>query len=260
MTEIDSPAAAKDQPDAKRPRGFRPTARRRNRLAAGLALGAVAIGGNVLIYSSLNASTPVVQAVRDIPAGEQISADMLRTVDVDVDASVNVVPGDHLDLVVGQYAKVRVVSGSLVVEAALQPTPLLEPGNAVVALEVNSAELPIGLRERVPVQLVVPNETTTNIASVADGADANEAALSIDGRVVGLPTMTESGLGTQSLSVEVAASDAATVAAADDVRVVLMVPEADPAVEPDAAVPQQSESESDQASADQSSAGQGDGE
>jgi hypothetical protein len=47
--------------------------------------------------------------------------------------------------------------------------------------------------------------------------------------VVGLPTDTSSALGLQSLSVEVVTTDAATVAAADDVRVVLVEPSEDPA-------------------------------
>ncbi len=52
--------------------------------------------------------------------------------------------------------------------------------------------------------------------------------VSIPGRVVGLPADTSSALGLQSLSVEVAADDAATVAAADDVRVVLVEPSRGP--------------------------------
>jgi hypothetical protein len=90
-----------------------------------------------------------------------------------------------------------------------------------VAIRIADGSLPIGLRERVPVQLVVP-------AAQADGAGTT----SISGRVVGLPSDTSSALGMQSLSVEVAAADAAIVAAADDVRVVLLEPSADPAADP----------------------------
>jgi hypothetical protein len=197
-------------------------ARRRNRIAAGVALAAIAIGGNLYVYSALDASEPVVQAVRDVPAGELITADMLRTVDVDVDSTVNVITGDRIDSLVGSYAKVRLVAGSLVTVEALQPTPLVSAGTSVVAIQVADGSLPIGLRERVPVLLVVPG----------DGSDAGAGAVSVAGRVVGLPTDTSSALGLQSLSVEVAAADAATIAAADDVRVVLVEPSEDPAVAP----------------------------
>jgi hypothetical protein len=199
--------------------GFQPSARRRNRIAAGVALAAIAIGGNLFVYSALDESKPAVQAVRDVPAGEQITADMLRTVDVDVDSTVNVIAGDRLDSLVGSYAKVRLVAGSLVTAEALQPTPLVTAGTSVVAIQVADGSLPIGLRERVPVLLVVPG----------DGSATGAGVVSISGRVVGLPTETSSALGLLSLSVEVAAADAATIAAAEGVRVVLVEPSEDPA-------------------------------
>lgn len=200
-------------------RGFQPSARRRSRIAAGVALAAIAIGGNLWVYSNLDSAEPVVQAVRDIPAGEQITGDMLRTVDVDADSSVNVIAGDRLDSLIGTYAKVRLIAGSLLTAASLQATPLVSPGTSVVAIQVADGSLPIGLRERVAVLLVVP----------AEGGADTDGIVSVPGRVVGLPIETSSALGLQSLSVEVAASDAATIAAADDVRVVLVEPSTDPA-------------------------------
>jgi hypothetical protein len=47
------------------------------------------------------------------------------------------------------------------------------------------------------------------------------------GRVVGLPTALSTSTGTRSLSVEVSEQSAATVAASDDVRVVLIQPGTD---------------------------------
>ncbi len=198
-------------------RGFRPASRRRSRIAAGVALAAIAVGGNVLVYASLDSKEPVVQAVRDIPAGEQLTNDMFRTVEIDADSTVNLIDGDLLPSLVGNYAKVRLVAGSLVTPESIQASPLVTPGNSVVAIQVADGSLPIGLRERVPVVLVVP----------ADRAGDDADSTSIPGQVVGLPTNTSSALGLLSLSVEVAAGDAATVAAADDVRVVLVEPSLD---------------------------------
>lgn len=203
-------------------RGFTPNARRRNRIAAGVLLGALAIGGNALVYSSLDTKEPVVQAVVDIPAGTQITADLLGTVDVDADPTVNLVDGDDLATLVGQYAKVRLVAGSIVTADSFQSRPLVALGSAVVAVQVPEGTLPIGVRERVPVQLVI----ATQRGSVEPGTP-----IAIDGRVVGLPTATDSALGVESVSVEVAAADAPTLAAADDVRVVLLDPASDQAVE-----------------------------
>jgi hypothetical protein len=201
-----------------------PLTRHRRRIAVGVALAAVAIGGNVYVYSSLDASEPVIQTVRDVPAGEQITSDMLRTVDVDADPTVNVIAGERLDSLVGSYAKVRLVAGSLVTAEALQATPLVSPGSSVIAIQVTDGSLPLGLRERVPVLLVVPRTSA--------GAGADGVVATVSGRVVGLPADTSSALGLQSLSVEVAATDAATIAAADDVRVVLVEPSSDPATAP----------------------------
>jgi hypothetical protein len=194
-------------------RGFQPASRRRNRIALGVLLAAIAIGGNVYVYAGLDARQPVVQVVRDVPAGEQITPDMLRTVDVDADSTVNLVPGSRLESLIGNYAKVRLVSGSLVTGEAIQAEPLVAPGSAVVAIQVPDGTLPVGLRERVPVVLVVPG---------GPGAQGATEPVTIDGQVVGLPTPTDSALGIQSLSVEVARGDAAIVAASDDVRVVLV--------------------------------------
>ncbi len=199
--------------------GFRPSARRRNRIAAGAALGALAIGGNVLAYARLAGDqAEVVQAVDDILAGEQITADQLRVVDGDFDESVNAIDGGRLDLVVGQYAKVRIVSGSLLVEQSLQPDPLVSPGRSVLAIPVPAGELPIGLRERSPIELVIPPPS---------GSDA--APTVVPGRLVGIPTDAGDALGARSVTVEVDAGEASTVASAEEVRVVLVQPTADPA-------------------------------
>ncbi len=209
-----------DPRTTKAPLRFRPSARRRNRIALGVVLGAIAIGGNIVAYTSLDDSEPVVQAVRDIPAGELIRPDHLRVVDLEVDDAVNVIPGDRVDSLVGSYAKVRIVSGSLVVGQSIQPTPLVEPGRSVVAVVVPPAELPAGLRERVPVHVVLPPRS-----------DGDEIVV-VEARTVGLPADVGDTLGARSVSLEVDVVDAPLVASADDVRLVLVEPIADPAASP----------------------------
>lgn len=193
-------------------RGFRPSSRRRTRMAIGAVLVAVAVGGNLLLYTGLDQRTAVLQVVRDVPAGVQLVADDLRTVEVATDPSVRTMGADALGAVVGSYAKVRIVSGSLVVAEAVQPDPLVSPGAAVVAVQVPDGALPIGLRERSRVHLVVPPPRN------AEGEPPRVVA----GLAVGLPSSPQSVTGRISLSVEVAESDAAAVAASDDVRVVLV--------------------------------------
>lgn len=198
---------------------FRPASRRRTRLAAGAALAALAIGGNLLLYSGMDQRTAVLQVVRDVPAGAQVVADDLREVEVAADATVRTVTADRADSVIGSYARVRMVSGSLVVVESTQSAPLVSPGSAIVAIQVPDGALPIGLRERSHVNLVLPPTRTV---------DAGEPAV-VSGRVVGLPSSPQSVSGRVSLSVEVAVDVAPMVVANDDVRVVLLEPGVDAA-------------------------------
>jgi len=194
-------------------RGFRPNARRRNRIAAGVALGAIAIGGNVLVYSSLDDTTTAVQAIDNIPAGTRVTADMFRTVDVDVDSSVPTVSADELPTLIGQYARVRIVSGQLVVGLAFQPAPVVDAGKAVVAIEVDADLMPSNVRDRSTLQLVV--------------IGADDIPVTVPARSMEVPVESVSGTGTVSLSVEVDLAQAPVVASAEIVRVVLLPPSAD---------------------------------
>jgi hypothetical protein len=171
----------------------------------------------LFVFSSADRRVPVLQAVRDVPAGAQLTAADLRAVELSVDPSLAVVHAVDIGSVIGQYSKVRIVSGGLVSASMLQPGPLVAPGSAVVAVMVPSGELPIGLRERSHVQLVMPVQ-----------GDA-VAPAPVAGRVVGLPLAPDATTGQLSVSVEVSAIDAVTVASAKTVRLVLLDPGIDPA-------------------------------
>ena len=170
------------------------------------------------VFASADKRMPVLQVVRDVPAGTQLAVSDLRIIEVSVDSSLAVVPSSEMVAIVGQYAKVRIVAGSLVASPMLQGEPLVAPGAAIVAVSVPSGELPIGLRERSRVLLVFPR------SSAADAAPQP-----VEGRVVGLPQATDTVTGRQSLSIEVAVADAAVLAAAPEVRVVLLNPGIDAA-------------------------------
>lgn len=203
------------QPESK---GFRPGSRRRARIAGGAALAAAAIAGNVLVYASLDDRTEVVQVVTDIRAGELVTVDHIRIVEVDVDPTVPVVLADDLARVVNQYARVHIASGALLAPVLVQSTPLVGPGSAIVAIELRPTLVPDGLRERSLVELIVRSDDR----DVAD--DYRTTA-----RVVTRPAEVEGVSGVVSMSVEVASADAAAVAAGDDLRIILLEPGIDPA-------------------------------
>ena len=205
-------------------RGFRPAARSRARIAIGVLVSLAAIGAILLIFATLDKRVAVLQLTRDVPAGEQITADDLRVIELSVDSSLEVVDAADRAVVIGRYAKVRMVAGTLLAAPSLQSTPLVSPGSSVVAITVAAGELPVGLRERSQLQLVFP---------LADSAAADAvAAAPVLARAVGLPTSPDSVTGSLSLSVEVAAAAAQRVAAAKQVRVVLLEPGTDPAGQP----------------------------
>ncbi len=195
-------------------RGFRPTSRRRARVALGVALSAAAIGGNVLIYSSINHSTEVVQLVSNVRAGHQITGADLRIVEVDLDPTVPSVAAEGLESLVGQYARTYLPAGSLVIPQIVQLTPLVSPGSGVVAIVAAGGGLPSGLIERSRVQLVY---------------GAGETLVVVEGRVVARGAGVDD-LANDGITVEVPVAAAASLAAANDVRVVLLEADVDPAL------------------------------
>ena len=209
MTVIDRPPVTDDRPEAH---GFRPASRRRARIAAGVAIAAVAVAGNVAIYVSLDDSTEVVQFVDNVAAGELIGSDDVRTVEVGGDvATANLVPADQLGSIVNQYARTFIPSGSLASPYVVQSQPLVSPGTAVVAVTPADDLVPRGLTERSHVQLVLDGDPPTLV----------------EARVVAVHR--DDGGRASSLSVEVAEADAPTVAAAGELHVVLLDPGSDPA-------------------------------
>ena len=185
------------------------SSRARGRLALGALIVAIGVLINLAIYRSVDDKSPVLQLNRDVPAGQQISADDFRTVEIGADGAFRSVPSSDLNAVVGSYAKVRLIAGTLLAHEALQAGPLVAPGASVVAVTVPAGEGPIGLRERSRVSVVI-------VAS-------DRTSASVNGTVVGLPSQAGSS-GQVSVSIELAAGDAGAVAAAEKVRLVLLDP------------------------------------
>ena len=201
--------------------GFRPSSRSRARIAVGSLLSLVAVGVVLLVFSTADRRVAVLQVVRDLPAGARLGAADVRSIELSADPSLAVVKATDIATVIGQYTKVRIVTGGLLASGLLQAGSLVAPGSAVVAVTIPAGELPAGLRERSQVEIVIP---------AASGAALPDAVL---GRVVGLPESPDSVTGQLSVSFEVAALDAVVVASATRVRVVLL----DPGVDPSGATP-----------------------
>jgi len=236
---------------------FRPVARRRSRVAIGVALVAVAVAGNVVIYSEAAATTTVAQLIRDVPAGETVDVDDIRWIDLGlVEPTVRVVEPATWPSLQGTYAKTRLVSGSLLVADSLQSRPLLTPGTAIVAITVDRGLLPAGLREQSLVEVVLaldappwsstpggslgssvwPESSTVDgqrsvlMTPAPSSAPASEGLLRgayvdiVQARVVSLPIEVGPAGGRLSVSIEVADEVAHLVVTHDDPRIVLVAP------------------------------------
>jgi hypothetical protein len=189
-------------------------------MAVGTLLALAAIGVVLLVFSTTDKRVAVLQVVHDVPAGSQLSAIDVRAIELSTDPSLAVIKASDLPLIVGRYAKVRIVSGGLLSTDQLQNRPLVGPGSAVVAVSVPQGEMPMGLRERSQVQVVIP------------ATGDNSMVGSVVARVVGLPSEPDATTGQLSVSLEVAVDDAVVVASAGSVRLVLLDPGVDPASTP----------------------------
>ena len=197
---------------------FRPTGRARARLVGGILVVLLGVLVSVGVYWRVNRKVAVLQLARDVPAGEQVTVDDLTQVRVSVDGPFAAIPAGESSSVVGQWAKTRLIAGSLLTRAAVQTSSLVAAGHAVVAVRIPVGELPAGLREQSRVQLVITGPAAASTIASAPGP------ASVEGSMVGVPSAPEAGGTSVSISVEVDAHDAAPVAAADRVRVVLIAP------------------------------------
>jgi hypothetical protein len=194
--------------------GFRPLGRRRIRIVVGVAVSLVAVGGNLVLYSSMDARTEVLQVVRDIPAGMQVEASDFRVVEVWLDPRVNAISSEQLASVIGAYTKVRLVSGSLLVAETLQPQTLVSPGAAVVAVQLPEGSVPLGLRERSEVLVVIPPPPFSEFTDP-------EVLSAV---IVAPPVAVSSTTGRVAISLEVTVASAVRIAGAEDVRILLLDP------------------------------------
>jgi hypothetical protein len=206
-TVLDPPTVTRAKLPAPSP--SRLSSRARGRLAIGALVVAVGVLLNLAVYRGVNDRTQVLQLARDVPAGQQLAQEDFRSVGVGSDGTFRSVPAAELNALVGSYAKVRLLSGTLLAREALQSGPLVGAGASVVAVTVPAGEVPVGVRERSKVAVVL--------------VAADRSSKSVNGVVVGLST-TASSAGLVSVSIEVAAPDAAGVAAAEKVRLVLLDP------------------------------------
>ena len=176
------------------------------RLVAGVAIAVASAGALAALTADAGNRDRVLALRRDVPAGAALAREDLDVVSIAVDAGVGVVGASMADEFVGQFARYDLAAGALLTPVAVQPRPLVTPGRVLVAVPVSLGELPAGLATGDDVLVVVapPAGCGGGPAVVA----AVVAATPASGAVPNARTRAAA----TSVSLEVAASDVATVA------------------------------------------------
>jgi len=136
-------------------------------LAVVLTVGFGALSGALVLRSGDRES--VVTVVNPVPAGAQITRGDLGLVDIAVDG-ITTVPAAQLASLVGQFATVPLISGTLLSPVALSAEALPGAGQAVVGLQLGGGQLPTdGLRSGDVLRIVrIPGVSGTDTTPDAD--------------------------------------------------------------------------------------------
>lgn len=205
--------------------GLRVRPQRPGRAVVGGLVVVAAVVAALALYSRIGDRREVLMVTRTVLAGEQLVDSDLRVVSIGSDEDFAAVGASERESVVGQFAKVRLASGALLVGDQLQSTRLVSPGRVLASVTVPLGEVPVGLREQSQVALVV-----TPGAEIADEAGASPVI--VPATVTALPSNLADVVGDVEsvsrtmvpLSVEVPAGFARLVGSAEAVSVVVVDP------------------------------------
>lgn len=203
--------------------GLRLRPRRPARALLAVLLVVASVAASLTIYLRIGNREAVLAATRTVLAGEQLTRSDFRVVSISTDDQLATVPAVDLDGLVGQYARVRIVGGSLVVDEMVQRKPLVSADRVLMAVSVPVGGVPVGVREGSRIVLIV--------SPGGDRAGDTEPIM-IDATVAAVPSNLAdlvSGSATSSeiaLSVEVPPERAAVVGLADDVAIGVLDPSA----------------------------------
>ena len=224
MTDVMTSTRPTSAPSGRPPAGSR---RRASSRVPRRSLVLWCIGALLVVLGSLGAvalsragdrRSPVLVVSRDLPAGAQLSDADLAVVSVSTDSALPLLPATARSSIVGEFLKVRVLTGQFLSAGFVQPGPLVTAGKVVVALPVTALQVPFGLHELSRIEIVV----------VPAGGATNPAALgpfTADAVVVRYPQFGKDGSSTAALSVEVEPTAAVPlVSAGRNIALVLVDP------------------------------------
>jgi len=193
-------------------------------LGALLVVASVAVA--LTIFSRVGDRREVLAVTRTVLAGEQLRDADLKVVSISSDESFPAVPAGDRELLLGQYAKVRMVQDSLLVSDSVQPEPLVDPDKVLMSIAVPVSGVPSGLREGSRLVLIVtPTSSGTGLAAPLL-VEATVAAVPNNLGAIVSGSEDEPAGSMVALSIEVPPGSAALVGSAEKVAVGVLAPDA----------------------------------
>ena len=140
---------------------------------AGAALVAVCGVGIGVMVADVGGRVPVLQATVPIGAGQVLTADDLRTVDIAADSSLGLIPESRQSDVIGHVATVPLTAGDLVTEAKVGSSSAFPPvGQAVASAALKQGSYPVELKSGDHVVVLLNPETSAPGAPAPVGMSA----------------------------------------------------------------------------------------
>src|SRR4051794_26250341 len=129
------------------------------RALAGALLVVASMVAALTVYSRIGDRHEVLVLARTVLAGDRLVDADFKVVAISSDDSLTTVPASARESLVGQYAKVRMLAGSLVVGDSVHPLPLVDRAKVVMWVAVPVSGVPSGLREGSRLVLIVTPAT-----------------------------------------------------------------------------------------------------
>lgn len=122
----------------------RPLPSRRSPMMLMASVALTALGALIAwqVYGVATHRTPVLAMARDVPIGQQLQPQDLRTVALGLDTAVPTIDATGKGTVIGRRAAVDLKAGSLLAPAHLTETLVPAPGQVVVPVALKPSQLP----------------------------------------------------------------------------------------------------------------------
>lgn len=207
--------------DLGRRNGLRVRPQRPARVFVGLLIVAACVVVVLVIYTRLGDRRDVLTVNRTVLAGEQLSDSDLRVISISSDDSFPSVPVSARASIVGQYARVRLAQGALLVADSVQARPLVDPSKVLMSVSVPLSGVPTGLREGSRLALIITPKASGGSSSAPVLIEATVAAVP---RNLGELVSGGGSAGSSSvaLTVEVDPAAATTVGPAESIAVAVL--------------------------------------